>query len=118
MRKFFISFGTTHNYKISLNRINREALSLNVFDKVIVYTENDFDEKYLEKYGEFMKKNRGYGFWMWKSYFVKKTMEETDRNLRYFQNRAFYPYNIYNRVSKIENVYYQIRQFINIVIIM
>ena len=78
MRKFFISFGTTHNYKISLNRINREALSLNVFDKVIVYTENDFDENYLEKHGEFMKKNRGYGFWMWKSYFVKKTMEEMD----------------------------------------
>jgi hypothetical protein len=76
MRKFFISFGTTHNYLNSLIRIKHEAITLNFYDKVIIYTENDFDQTYLEKHGEFMKKNKGYGFWMWKSYFVKKTMEE------------------------------------------
>ena len=76
MRKFFISFGTTYNYQNSLNRIKHEAISLNVYDRVIIYTENDFDKEYLEKHGDFMKKNKGYGFWMWKSYFVKKTMEE------------------------------------------
>ncbi len=75
MQKYFISFGTTHNYSNSLNRIKQEALALNFYDKVIVYTENDFDQDYLEKHSTFMKKNKGYGFWMWKSYFVKKTME-------------------------------------------
>lgn len=38
---------------------------------------------------------------------LKKTMEEMERNLRYFQNRAFYPYILWKRVSKIENGYYQ-----------
>jgi hypothetical protein len=61
-----------------LNRIKHEAISLNFYDKIIIYTENDFDEKYLEQHGNFMKKNKGYGFWMWKSYFVKKTMEQMD----------------------------------------
>ena len=46
MRKFFISFGTTHNYLNSLIRIKHEAMTLNFYDKVIIYTENDFDQTY------------------------------------------------------------------------
>ena len=38
---------------------------------------------------------------------LKKTMGEMDRNLRYFQNRAFYPYRMWERVDKIENGYCQ-----------
>jgi len=38
---------------------------------------------------------------------LKKTTEEMSRNLSYFQNRAFYPYRIWRRVSKIDNAYYQ-----------
>ena len=78
MKLYFITFGTTHNYSQSLQRINQEALNLNIFDKIIIYTENDFDKDYLEKHEQFMKKTRGYGFWMWKSYFLKKTMDEMD----------------------------------------
>ena len=78
MKKIFISFGTTHNYKNSLERIKHEALSLNFYDEVFIYTENDFDEEYLERNKEFMYNNKGFGFWIWKSYFVKKTMEKMD----------------------------------------
>ena len=80
MKKIFISFGTYHNYKNSLERIKREALSLNFYDEIYIYTENDFDEKYLEKNKQFMENNKGYGFWKWKSYFVKKTMEKMNEN--------------------------------------
>ena len=45
MKKIFISFGTTHNYSKSIERIKLEAESLNIYDKIIIYTENDFDEK-------------------------------------------------------------------------
>ena len=38
---------------------------------------------------------------------LKKTMAEMNRNLTYFQNRAFYPYMIWRRVDKIDNTYYQ-----------
>jgi hypothetical protein len=76
MKKIFISFGTSHNYKNSLERIKQEALSLNYYDEIYIYTEKDFDKEYLEKNGEFMRNNKGYGFWIWKSYFVKKTMDK------------------------------------------
>ena len=78
MKKIFISFGTIHNYSKSIERIKLEAESLNIYDKIIIYTENDFDEKYLKKHGEFMKNNKGYGYWIWKSYFVKKTLDEME----------------------------------------
>jgi hypothetical protein len=45
------------------------------FDKIIVYTEKDFDQDFLNNNGDFMKNNTGYGFWIWKSYFVKKTFD-------------------------------------------
>jgi hypothetical protein len=78
MKKYFISFGTKHNYKNSIDRIYNQAVSLNFYDKIIVYTEDDFDEDYLKKHENFMKNNKGYGYWMWKSYILKKTMDEMD----------------------------------------
>jgi hypothetical protein len=75
MKLFFISFGTTHNYAQSLIRIRKEAEELNMFDKIIIYNENDFDDTFLNKHEKFMKNNKGYGFWIWKSYFIKKTFE-------------------------------------------
>jgi hypothetical protein len=81
MKIYFITFGTTHNYAQSLNRIKQEAINLNIFDKIIVYTENDIDKEYLAKHGEFIKNNKtGYGYWIWKSYFTKKTFEMMDTN--------------------------------------
>jgi hypothetical protein len=75
MKIFFISFGTTHNYAQSLIRIRKEAEDMNMFDRIIIYNENDFDNEFLKEHERFMKNNKGYGFWIWKSYFIKKTFE-------------------------------------------
>lgn len=75
MRVYFITFGSTHNYLTSLNRIKLQAENSGFFDKIIVYTEKDFDQDFLEKYKNLMENNTGYGFWIWKSYFVKKTFD-------------------------------------------
>jgi hypothetical protein len=81
MQIYFITFGSTHNYSESLNRIRQEAENLGVFDKIIIYTEKDFDKDYLQKHGDFIKNNKtGYGYWIWKSYFTKKTFEIMDLN--------------------------------------
>jgi len=76
---YFITFGT-HNYTKSLERVHKEAAQLNTFDKIIIYTENDFDEKFFSLHKDFMQNNRGYGFWIWKPYFLKKTFEMMNHN--------------------------------------
>ena len=81
MKKIFISFGTTHNYQNSIRRIKLQAENMNYFDEVIIFTEKDFDEEYLKQNGDFMTNNsRGYGYWCWKSYFIKKVMNTMNDN--------------------------------------
>jgi hypothetical protein len=73
----FLSFGN-NIYSDSLNRIKNEALVFNIFDNI--YTYNDID---LQQFTDFWDKhkiflcnnNRGYGYWIWKSYLTLKTLE-------------------------------------------
>jgi hypothetical protein len=78
---YFISFGTLDNYKDSVKRIKKEAEEMNFFDKIKVYTQFDFDEDYKKRHQNFFNMHtRGYGYWMWKSYIVLKTLNEMQEN--------------------------------------
>ena len=82
-KKIFITFGNEKYYN-SLNRIKDEALSFNIFDKILTY--NDLDLKnnfsdFWEKHENFIINNkRGYGYWIWKSFLVLKTLETMNEN--------------------------------------
>jgi hypothetical protein len=78
-RKWFMTFGApTENYHNAVKRICREADEIGVFDRIIGYTEKDImdDEEFWNKHKESILSNqRGYGYWIWKSYLTKKTLE-------------------------------------------
>ncbi len=78
-RKWFITFGgPTENYHNAVSRLCGEADALGVFDRIIGYTEKDImdDEEFWNKHQESILSNeRGYGYWIWKSYLTKKTLE-------------------------------------------
>ena len=79
MKIYFISFGSTDKYLNSINRIKQQTNNMNIFDKIFVYTENDFDKDFINKHQDFIKNSkRGYGYWLWKSYFVQKTLNIMD----------------------------------------
>jgi hypothetical protein len=80
----FITFGgNTQRYHNAVMRICKQAPLLRIFDTIKGYT-----EKYLQQDTDFWKKHhhfiennpRGYGYWIWKSYIVKKRLEEIDDN--------------------------------------
>jgi hypothetical protein len=76
MTKYFICF-VDEKYIKTQNRIVEEAKSMNIFDYIIGYQPKDFDKDFINRHSEFIKSNpRGYGYWIWKSYFVLKTMEK------------------------------------------
>lgn len=82
-KKILLTFGN-ESYYDSLNRIKNEALSFNIFDKILIYTDinlkNDFPD-FWEKHKNFIINNgRGYGYWIWKSYLTLKTLENMDEN--------------------------------------
>jgi len=76
MKIYFISFGSTNRYSKSIQRIKQQANNMNIFDYIYVYTEKDFDKDFINKHGNFINNSkRGYGYWLWKSYFTYKTMK-------------------------------------------
>jgi hypothetical protein len=78
--KTFISFGgPTKNYHNSLARISEEAKQTNFFDYIHGFTEKDLknDITFWEKHGNFIESNRrGYGYWLWKSYLIKRQLDK------------------------------------------
>jgi hypothetical protein len=74
----FITFGSHNNYIDAANRLIDQSKQLNIFTETILYT-SEYLKKDLEfwnKHGNFINKyKRGYGYWLWKPYLIKKTME-------------------------------------------
>jgi len=77
--KVFITFGAGgQNYIDAGKRLIEQAKSTGYFDKIILYTDKHLknDKKFWNQHSNFISKNkRGYGYWIWKSYIIKKTME-------------------------------------------
>ena len=75
----FITFGAGgQNYYDAVNRLTKQANNLNIFDKIIGYTDNELksDDSFWKQHSTFIENNkRGYGYWLWKPYIIKKTME-------------------------------------------
>jgi hypothetical protein len=74
--KYFITFGAGgQNYYDAVNRLINQVKILNIFDKIIGYTDNDLknDVEFWTKHSNFIENNkRGYGYWLWKPYIIKK----------------------------------------------
>jgi len=74
----FITFGSHDNYIDAAKRLVKQAKTLNIFTETILYTpeylQNNID--FWNAHSDFIDKNkRGYGYWLWKSFIIKKTME-------------------------------------------
>jgi len=76
----FITYGN-EKYRRSKKRLISEVKKLNIFDKVIAYGPEDFETDFEEKHMSFIEKNsRGGGYWLWKPYFIVKTLENMNND--------------------------------------
>lgn len=77
--KYFITFGAgIYRYADAVNRLVNQATNLELFDKIIGYNDSYLrnDIEFWNQHSTFIENNRrGYGYWLWKSYIIKKTME-------------------------------------------
>ena len=74
----FLSFGNK-KYKNSIIRIANEIKSTNMVNYIHTYNEFDLMEmsEFWEKHKNFVLSNeRGYGYWLWKSFLTLKTLDE------------------------------------------
>ena len=82
MKLYFLSFGgPTKDYHDAVERICKQAEMFELFDKIIGLTEQDLqnDDEFWGKHKDFINSNqRGYGYWLWKPYIIKKKMEQLE----------------------------------------
>lgn len=75
MRTVFITFAD-RKLAPTLKIIKKEAIDSGFFDVVKVYDDRTFDKEYWKKYHTFYEQNsRGFGYWIWKPYIIKRELE-------------------------------------------
>jgi hypothetical protein len=78
----FISFGN-ESYKRAMYRIFCQAINIPLTRRAVIYDQDSLknDTEFWSKNGNFIESNPiGYGFYMWKSYIVMKTLEKLNNN--------------------------------------
>ena len=82
MKTYFITFGAGgQNYYEAIERLGQQANKVNVFNDIKLYTDEDLkqDTEFWSKHSTFIENNkRGYGYWIWKPYIIKKTLEQME----------------------------------------
>lgn len=77
MKKILIYFGSK-GYEKSKERLYKSAEGY--FDEIISYGEEDIDEQFYLSNRDLFNDVRGFGYWVWKAYFILKTLKSLDEN--------------------------------------
>jgi len=75
----FLTFGSHSNHIEAGERLLKQAKSLDLFDNLDFYKGDDLkkDKDFWNRHGAFIVNNkRGYGYWLWKSYLINKTIQK------------------------------------------
>jgi hypothetical protein len=73
--RYFITYGD-EKFKVSRDRICRQATEMNIFNNVKCFTRSDIDEDFKNKIGKYFNEPRGGGLMLWKPYIIYKTLEK------------------------------------------
>ena len=76
---YLITYGNEKFYN-SKKRLQNEANSTGWFDNITIYGPEDLDNDFREKNKNILNQNRGNGYWMWKSYIIKKHLDKINEN--------------------------------------
>jgi hypothetical protein len=77
MMKHLISYGC-EKYALQREVFRTAAVSSAFFDAVTIFTPEDFDEGFASRMRETLNISKGGGFWLWKPYFIKKTLDSLE----------------------------------------
>jgi len=74
MKKLII-FGT-ENYNKSIISLKNSASIF--FDEILIFNTSHIDSDFFKKNHLILSQKRGVGYWLWKPYFINKTLQESD----------------------------------------
>lgn len=72
MKKYLLTFGT-EDYYGSINLLAKSCK--NMIDAAFLLTEHDIPKDFYDKNIEIFSQKRGFGYWLWKPFFILKALE-------------------------------------------
>lgn len=76
----FVTFAD-NKYANTLKRIEKEAGDMGIFKNIFAWNQKILDNSFLIKHQNFIiRKRRGYGYWIWKPYVIKKALQSIPEN--------------------------------------
>ena len=106
------------NYANSLFKTSQKinsatGLRLARFDKVISYSPKDIDRNFYRRNRKILSQRRGNGYWLWKPYFVRKSLDLLDEGdlLFYCDSGAFFRSSIQPFTQAMEEAKQQLLPF-------
>ncbi len=74
MNKILFSFGN-QRYYASLDALEHSVKNFGKIDQFIKFKDTDIDPNFYQSYAQHFKDGRGFGYWIWKAYFINKLLE-------------------------------------------
>lgn len=92
------------NFRRAQELNTKTAYTHGKVDKVIEYSPEDIDDNFKKSNEQVFKYNRGYGLWIWKPYFIVKTLKEINYGdyLFYCDSGAYYVNNVQYLINCME----------------
>jgi hypothetical protein len=76
MKKIFLTFADQRMHR-ALGRIHHQAVSMGVYDGIVIANENNLDLNFREKFAKYLKPEfRGFGYWSWKAQIILQTLDQ------------------------------------------
>lgn len=90
MRKYHINYANGRYLKAQ--EYCSQSAKAAGFDEVVSFSIKDIDREFLEKNIRILSQPRGAGYWLWKPYFIKKTLDRMNEGdlLAYSDSGSYY----------------------------
>jgi len=103
MKKYHINYANGRYLKAQ-EYCSQSAKSAG-FDEIISFSINDIDREFLEKNINILSQSRGAGYWIWKPYFIKKTLDRMNDGdlLVYSDSGSYYQESVQPLIDTIQS---------------
>lgn len=75
---YFFTFGDS-NFTLQKKHLTKLADYSNFFDNIFSFSPKDIDKNFYENFKVILNQERGAGYWLWKYYFIKNIMEDSNK---------------------------------------
>ena len=79
MKIYLVSYGDA-KYALQRNFFKETALASCFFDEVSVFSPEDIEQTFKDRFENILTQRRGGGYWIWKPYLIKQVLESLDND--------------------------------------